>query len=158
MIPTDQDNLRTGLDLMASPNTWVEAHPHVPLDAADVGGDIQAGTAWGRRFIRWHPKSRRFLVLNVYHFPAEAVEDNAYLQPPGIAPNWIVRQIELMVCVDFLDPGSTEEWSDYLDTDLPDDNPLLTSDDAALALAGQVTVDNLPLQDLLARAEQHLTP
>jgi hypothetical protein len=150
-LPTDQDNLRTGLDLMAHPYTWVEAYPHVPLDEGDVGGDVQDGPAWARRFVLWHQGTGLFAVLNVYHYAA----NDELLEGKG--RRWIERQTELMICRDYADPGSTEEHSDTAFLELPDGFRGNLSDFAALVLTGQLTADNLPLGKLWSRAEEMLT-
>lgn len=148
----DAENTRTGRALMASPRSWVEAFPRVALDCADVGGDLQDGTAWGRRFVYWHPRPGcgLFAALNVYFYAAvEYPSDDGNV--PGVP--WVQRQVEMLVCTDFADPGGTEIHSDCRFTDLP------TSGWArihALELAEAVTVSSVPFAQLWLDALPHL--
>jgi hypothetical protein len=164
-----QEIVRTGLALMDAPGTWVEAHPRVPVESGDVGGDIQAGPAWGRRFIFWHqgePGAGVFVVADVCHYQAAT----AYGMDPPDWPDgesrdrWIVRQTELTICTDYADPGGTEQYADCVDVDLPYcpcccAAPLADLDDVALMLTDQLAnIDKLPdRRDLWERAKAHLT-
>lgn len=149
MRDRDQLNIRTGLALMESPHCWVEAYPREPTDEADAGGELQEGTAWGRRFMYWHPESGLFAVLNVYHYVA--FDPDA---ADGAAQRWVQRQVELMVCSDYTDPGSTELYADYDFTDLPCEHERYAK---ALELAEQTSTACLPLRrKVWAEALPHL--
>lgn len=140
MLPTEADNTRTALELMAAPDTWVEAYPRVPLDEGSVGGDIQDGPAWSRRFVLWHPGTGLCVVLNVAHYVA--MEDDLVHLP------WIQRQTEWIVCRDFVDPGGTEEYADYAYLDLHEGRGGRCDSYAALTLTREVTIEALPLGQL----------
>lgn len=92
---------------LASPDTWI---PQGGVeDAGDIGGDIQAGTAHSRRFIRWIPSIGMWAVLNNSYYVAQGVEPDS----DGQETTWVESQSETIICRDPSDPGGTEEWSDY---------------------------------------------
>lgn len=81
--------------------------------AGDVGGDIQIGEAYSRRFVHSRLAGRH---IEVSAYP---VANN---QPdPGAEPVISLEiQTELMVATDPDDPGGTEVWSDLEYSDLPE--------------------------------------
>lgn len=83
--------------------------PHGTVSVAgDIGGDIQAGEAYEKRFI--HPKfAGRLVVVAVY----PVFGDGSNPMPPDVTVISLQVQIEYMICRDVDDPGSTEEWADY---------------------------------------------
>jgi hypothetical protein len=81
--------------------------------AGDVGGDIQVGEAYCRRFVHSRLAGRH---IEVRAYPV------ANSQPdPGAEPTISLDvQTELMVATDPEDPGGSEEWSDLEYSDLPE--------------------------------------
>lgn len=86
---------------------------HGITTAGDVGGDIQAGEAYSRRFVHTRLAGRH---IEVHAYPV------ANCQPdPGAEPTISLEiQTELMVATDPDDPGGTEVWSDLEYSDLPE--------------------------------------
>jgi hypothetical protein len=50
----DQEKAAGREAALANPNTWV-AVGEVD-DEGDIGGDVQAGPAWARKFVQWIPE------------------------------------------------------------------------------------------------------
>lgn len=76
-------------------------------DAGDMGGDVQVGKAYSRRF--FNPDlPGRLITINLYPVKEE-----------GSAVIGVQMQTEFMICRDIEDPGSTEEWSTYRYVNLP---------------------------------------
>lgn len=86
---------------------------HGIVEAGDVGGDVQAGKAYSRRFVHERLAGRH---IEVRAYPV-------YEHDMGDPDNPSVRlevQTELMVATDPDDPGGTEVWSDLEYSDLPE--------------------------------------
>jgi hypothetical protein len=98
------------------------------IEAGDVGGDIQIGRAFSRRFVHSRLAGRAITV------DACPVANN---QPdPGAEPTISLDvRTELMVATDPEDLGGTEVWSDLEYSDLPEafDRPFATVEKAELA-------------------------
>ena len=92
---------------LANPDTWISVSDVVE-DAGDIGGDVQAGPAWSRKFIRWMPNVGKWAVINDAYY---AAYDNPNFDSDKAVA--IERQIETMIVGDPGQPGDTEEWSDY---------------------------------------------
>lgn len=102
---------------LASPDTWI---PQGGVeDPGDIGGDVQAGAAHSRRFIRWMPSVSKWAVINDAYYQIEderssRVDGPLYAHCNGPTVTGIDRQVELIICTDPADPGGTEEWADYV--------------------------------------------
>lgn len=97
-----------------------------PLDAGDVGGDIQRGAAWSRRFV-WSDDNGRLLPVGQTEsipgaVPVYAViDENWYAvdvketnEDDDETPVYDVQnQTCFILCTDPDNAGNTEEWSDY---------------------------------------------
>lgn len=70
-------------------------------DAGDVGGDIQVGKSFERRFVNPDLPGR---LIDVTLYP---------VQEEGAVVVDVQMHTEFMICQDIEDPGSTEEWCDY---------------------------------------------
>lgn len=155
----DQANVRTGLALMERPNEWVEAYPRVPLDEGAVGGDLQDGPAWSRRFVQWDACSGLFVVVNVSYYVARdfADGDEPKWCDGEFGERWVQQHVELTVCEDYTDPGCTELHADARYSDLPGGaDPELTAVDLAWAVrADQLAEDDGPLGDLWVAASDY---
>ena len=109
-------------------NLWYERPPACPADCGDVGGDEQAGVAWGRSWYRprwtaargWH-----YEMLTSYHYSCADLP-----RPP-----WVTHQLEYLVYTDPRDPGGSEVCSDYRYEDLSEP----ATDERARALCVQAT-------------------
>lgn len=116
---------------LAQPDTWIE-DPQGLMDEGSIGGDIQAGPAWGRRFVRWMPTiSKWALITDAFYRTEEENRD-------GTTTAGICNQTEFLVCTDPTDPGGTEGYSDYTyeDLDIADDS---NDDSKRLAMNLQAT-------------------
>lgn len=72
-------------------------------DGGAVGGDIQVGTAWSRRFARINEENNyEVKEVSIYATQEEGSEEFN-----------VQRQIGTTICKDYTDPGSTEILSDY---------------------------------------------
>lgn len=81
--------------------------------AGDVGGDVQIGDAYSRRFVHTRLAGRH---IEVRAYPAGIADQG----DPGEEPTIRLEvQTELMVATDPDDPGGTEVWSDLEYGDLP---------------------------------------
>jgi hypothetical protein len=133
------------------PDTWVEARPHGVFDEGDIGGDIQAGTAWSRRFVRYVSTTGLWAVItdSFYLAKCDHDEDQREVDCDGdprckyCGPvSWIQNQTEYVTCRDFTDPGSTEEGSSDTDYDnTSGDFDYQMTDDFAKWCATRLRVD-----------------
>jgi hypothetical protein len=77
-------------------------------DAGDVGGDAQAGTSYGRRFVNAaDPHMPAF--IDVYGYAAWPDPNN---QNPAALGYGVQIQIELLRSATLSDPASSELWAD----------------------------------------------
>lgn len=86
---------------------YTEAEPTGPHDAGHVGGDIQLSDAWTRRFRRRLTDGEHWGVIDVECYLAR---DPDCGQPcaEGDTHKVLMRTLNLTVCTDPDDPGSTE--------------------------------------------------
>lgn len=96
-----------------------------PMDAGDVGGDIQRGTAFARRFIwadehgrplpfkHWSSSELVYALIEETYYAVDIKETDPDDEDAEPIIYDIQNQTELMVCRDVEDPGSTETWCDY---------------------------------------------
>lgn len=84
---------------------WTE-HKSMFSDAGDIGGDLQAGNSYNRRWYVERPNGERALI-DAYTFPAFFDEDDEKDKRRLIGWN-----IEFMVCTDLDDPGGSEVWAE----------------------------------------------
>lgn len=98
-----------------SETVWKDDGNGVIGPAGDVGGDIQVGEAYSRRFV--HERlAGRHIEVNAYPIKG----DGTTPEPPEDAPIRLKIQTELMVATDPDDPGGTEVWSEYEYSELPE--------------------------------------
>ena len=85
--------------------TWREDPLGIMEDAGDVGGDVQAGPAFSRRFV-YGPVAGRYLVMTEYTYASDwrQVGDEREDETTYAAD----EQTELLICTDLDDPGGTE--------------------------------------------------
>lgn len=88
---------------------------HGIIEAGDVGGDIQAGKAYCRRFVHSRLACR---AITVEAYPIKG--DGSTPEPSVDAPIRLEVKTELMVATDPNDLGSMEAWSDYEYSELPE--------------------------------------
>lgn len=84
------------------------------ITAGSVGGDIQVGEAYSRRFVH-HRLAGRAITVVAYPVMGDSTT-------PDI-PDGVIRlevRTELMVATDPDDLGGTEAWSEYEHSDLPE--------------------------------------
>lgn len=89
---------------------WHEVEPYGPLDEGDIGGDIQVGIAWGRRFARLLPSGRWAVIDDAYYTVAENTRPGR--EDDNAEPNDIQNQVSFTVCRDLDDVAGTEEYAD----------------------------------------------
>lgn len=101
---------------------WIEDDKGLIEDAGDVGGDIQVGPAFERRFINpelevyLNPDSPRLPmgVTTDRHYALVTVQCYATKDEDDPSGEYDVQErIEWLVCTDLDDPGGTEVWSDH---------------------------------------------
>jgi hypothetical protein len=115
-------DLATRLLAILVPGAWHEAYPREVFDAGSVGGDIQAGDAHSRRFVRWLPDRKLWAVINDSYYLAKCDHDaddhetyDGELRCKHCGPLvWVQNQTELIICRDFTDPGGTEVAADSI--------------------------------------------
>lgn len=102
-----------------------EMDPCEPTPGGDVGGDVQVGESWCRRFT--HPVTEgEHAVVTVYFYLSEV---------DGVKE--MTRQIEYLLCRDPDDPGGTEIWADQYDNEVRVSDSELT-EGAAKRLCGEL--------------------
>jgi hypothetical protein len=89
---------------------WREVAPVGPQDEGDIGGDIQMGAAWSRRFALRRPDGQWAMITDSFY---AACRDGVNGPVTDESELYVQNQIEWLVCTDLRDPGSTETWSDY---------------------------------------------
>lgn len=89
---------------------WHEVEPFGPYDEGEVGGDIQDGTAWGRRFARLLPSGRWAVITDTYYTVADNTRPGR--NDDDQTPNDIQNCTMFTVCRNMEDVGGTEEWGD----------------------------------------------
>lgn len=142
----DREAAETKAAALANPDTWI-AHGDVAEDAGSIGGDVQAGPAWSKRFDRWMPSIGKWAVINdSYYVAAEdrvvGTEDAGEFEVAE-SHEWVQRQLEILICRDPSDPGGTEEWSDYT-YETPEDPTRTDYDAYARELAGDSRAEDYP--------------
>ncbi|MCP9209574.1 hypothetical protein [Streptomyces cucumeris] len=121
---------------------WVQ-YGDIQTDDGDYGGDIQIGKATHVRFIHTGMPGRLVTVTAYPVAPERSIEtqEGSVVHFHGFESDMnavgIQSQIELMICGDIDDPGSTEEWSDYLYENL-DTRPYSRGDDETKVKAAEV--------------------
>lgn len=132
------------------PDTWVEVYPHGVTDEGDIGGDIQAGTAWSRRFVQYVSATRLWAVITDSYYLAECDHDEDQRETDADGSprceycglvKWIQNQTEYIICRDFRDPGGTEEWADYEYDNSAGDFDWQMTDEYARSCAARLRVD-----------------
>jgi hypothetical protein len=109
---------------------WRQAGPVDDRD--DVGGDAQAGRAYGMRCT--NPRLPNALV-EVHFYVAYSLSEAAKARPSG-PPYFVRRSLTYTIAGDVTRPGDTEQWCDSGDREV--DGPygaLDLAEDAARALA-----------------------
>lgn len=134
------------------PDRWYEAYPRGVSDAGDVGGDVQAGDAHSRRFIRHVSADDGWLVLDVSYYVCEcdhgddareADSDGEQWCKHCGALVWVEEQSDLTECTDPADPGSTELRSDVRYRNCCDDEHSEPTDAYARQCAEQLCAEQL---------------
>lgn len=117
-VDRDYEHLRTRQHALALPDTWIEAYPHGICDEGDIGGDVQTGAAWTKRFVRYVSRHGLWAVINDSFYVADNDSSDSYAQQYRC---WIENQTEIIVCTDPDAPGDTEIFTDYThdETDAP---------------------------------------
>jgi len=122
----DINDLLTELDaVLLAPGKFVEAHPHGVSDEGSIGGDVQDGPAWSRRFVCYDTDTGMWEVINdaFYLCACDHDGDDRMTDHDGDGEpyerckhcgmtSWIANQTEIITCRDFRDPGGTEESAD----------------------------------------------
>jgi hypothetical protein len=84
--------------------------PVGPQDAGEIGGDIQMGAAWSRRFALRRPDGQWAVITDSFY---AACHDGVSGPVTDESELYVQNQIEWQVCTDLRDLGGTETWSDY---------------------------------------------
>ncbi|WP_146055561.1 hypothetical protein [Streptomyces malaysiensis] len=101
-------------------------------DRDDIGGDIQAGRAFVRRFAdRTHGAGA---VVDVHYY---AAQDHPCASGAR-AEFWVGRATTYTRCTDIRRPGDTEDWSDAMFSDGDRDHATFTTVEAAECRAEQL--------------------
>ncbi|MCQ6249265.1 hypothetical protein [Streptomyces malaysiensis] len=101
-------------------------------DRDDIGGDIQAGRAFCRRFAdRTHGAGA---VVDVHYY---AAQDHPCVSGAR-AEFWVGRATTYTRCTDIHSPGDTEDWSDAMFSDGDRDQATFTTAEAAEHRAEQL--------------------
>lgn len=90
---------------MGSESSWTPDGQGVQW-AGQIGGDDQVTDSWS---VRYHHADRPGSLINVYFYGTSHSYGSIRSSEYGVT-----QQIELMVCDDRTDPGSTEQWSECL--------------------------------------------
>lgn len=101
--PYDMENLMELVEIYDD-TRWQE-QGELFEDAGDMGGDVQVGKAFNRRFIN-PDLPGRLVTVNVYPIAGDGNNE------PDLSEVDIECQVEYMICEDMDDPGGTEVWSD----------------------------------------------
>ena len=93
---------------------WREDPLGIIEDAGDVGGDVQAGPAFERRYI-YGPVAGRYLIVTDYAYAADWTDYRDYpAEEDGEERPYVADEMtELLICTDLDDPGGTELDSRY---------------------------------------------
>ena len=107
----DREKVQSKAAALANPDTWISVSD-VAEDAGDIGGDVQAGAAWSKRFVRWMPSVGKWAVINDAYYMrfSDDIEDENSNESKI---DGVERQLEFMIVRDPNEAGDTEEWSDY---------------------------------------------
>lgn len=76
-------------------------------DRGDVGGDLQAGRAYSRRFAR-QLDGGEFAVIDIHYV---AARDDEFTAGARLNEFWVHLDVEYLLCTDPSRPGDTEMWS-----------------------------------------------
>lgn len=88
---------------------WIEDEIGLFANAGEVGGDIQIGPSYSRRYT-FGPVGGRYMIVEEYRY---AANDAAY-RDSRAHEYYVQTQTMFLICTDLYDPGGSELDAEYV--------------------------------------------